>query len=89
VRAVGAVGHLTFEVRAAQPPWHPGRCAALYVHAVLRFRPPDRTLTVAETTAARDAVVAEAARRVGAVPGAQRPVIPNGHVVPRTVRKPR
>ena len=34
-RSVGAVGHLTFEVRAAQePPWHPGRCAALYVHAV-------------------------------------------------------
>jgi phenylalanyl-tRNA synthetase beta chain len=34
-RQVGAVGHLTFEVRAAQePPWHPGRCAALYAHAV-------------------------------------------------------
>jgi phenylalanyl-tRNA synthetase beta chain len=34
-RRVGAVGHLTFEVRAAQePPWHPGRCAALYVRAV-------------------------------------------------------
>jgi phenylalanyl-tRNA synthetase beta chain len=33
----------------------------------LRFRAPDRTLTVAETTAARDAAVAEAARRVGAV----------------------
>ena len=32
----------------------------------LRFRAPDRTLTVAETTAARDAAVAEAARRVGA-----------------------
>jgi len=197
-RQAGAVGHLTFEVRAAQePPWHPGRCAALYVHTVtapdgappagsaggdggqrhewlaghagelhprviaayglpprtsafeldfavlataaaaavvrgpalspyppatqdvalvvpepvpaaevtaalwdgagdlledvrlfdvytgaqlgadrkslaytLRFRAPDRTLTVAETTAARDAAVAEAARRVGAVPRA-------------------
>ncbi|MBV9092749.1 MAG: phenylalanine--tRNA ligase subunit beta [Streptosporangiaceae bacterium] len=34
----------------------------------LRFRAPDRTLTVAETTAARDAAVAEAARRTGAVP---------------------
>jgi phenylalanyl-tRNA synthetase beta chain len=34
----------------------------------LRFRAPDRTLTVDETTAARDAAVAEAARRVGAVP---------------------
>jgi phenylalanyl-tRNA synthetase beta chain len=34
----------------------------------LRFRAPDRTLTVEETTAARDAAVAEAARRVGAVP---------------------
>ena len=186
-RAVAAVGHLTFEARAAQePPWHPGRCAALYVHAVtaadgldgqqhqwlaghagelhprviaayglpprtcafeldvavlsaasataevrgpslspyppatqdvalvvaddvpaadvtaalrggagdlledvrlfdvytgaqlgdgrkslaytLRFRAPDRTLTVAETTAARDAAAAEAARRTGAVP---------------------
>jgi phenylalanyl-tRNA synthetase beta chain len=33
----------------------------------LRFRAPDRTLTVAETTAARDAAVAEAERRVGAV----------------------
>jgi phenylalanyl-tRNA synthetase beta chain len=33
----------------------------------LRFRAPDRTLTVAETTAARDAAVAEAARRTGAV----------------------
>jgi phenylalanyl-tRNA synthetase beta chain len=32
-RVAGAVGHLTFDVRAAQePPWHPGRCAALYVH---------------------------------------------------------
>ena len=185
-RAVAAVCHLTLDVRAAQePPWHPGRCAALYVRAVtpdgsgpgevhewvaghagelhprvvaayglpsrtcaveldfavlaaaaeattvrgpslsayplatqdvalvvaadvpaadvaaaltagagdlledlrlfdiytgaqlgadrkslaytLRFRAPDRTLTVAETTAARDAAVAEAARRVGAV----------------------
>jgi phenylalanyl-tRNA synthetase beta chain len=33
----------------------------------LRFRAQDRTLTVAETTAARDAAVAEAAHRVGAV----------------------
>src|SRR5262249_17761095 len=34
-REAGAVCHLTFDVRAAQePPWHPGRCAALYVHAV-------------------------------------------------------
>jgi phenylalanyl-tRNA synthetase beta chain len=33
----------------------------------LRFRAPDRTLTVEETTAARDAAVAEASRRVGAV----------------------
>lgn len=33
----------------------------------LRFRAPDRTLTVAEATAARDAAVAEAARRTGAV----------------------
>jgi len=33
----------------------------------LRFRAPDRTLTAAETTAARDAAVAEATRRVGAV----------------------
>ena len=184
-RSVGSVCHLTFDVRAAQePPWHPGRCAALYVRAVtgspgdehtwlaghagelhprvaaayglpprtcafelnfavlataaeaagpvrgpslsayplatqdvalvvpasvpaadvaaalaagagdlledvrlfdvytgaqlgadrkslaftLRFRAPDRTLTVAETTAARDAAVAEAGRMVGAVP---------------------
>jgi phenylalanyl-tRNA synthetase beta chain len=33
----------------------------------LRFRAPDRTLTDAETIAARDAAVAEAASRVGAV----------------------
>jgi phenylalanyl-tRNA synthetase beta chain len=33
----------------------------------LRFRAPDRTLTVEETTALRDAAVAEAARQVGAV----------------------
>jgi phenylalanyl-tRNA synthetase beta chain len=33
----------------------------------LRFRAPDRTLTAAETTDARDAAVAEAQRRVGAV----------------------
>jgi phenylalanyl-tRNA synthetase beta chain len=33
----------------------------------LRFRAADRTLTAAETTAARDAAVAEAGRRVGAV----------------------
>jgi phenylalanyl-tRNA synthetase beta chain len=33
----------------------------------LRFRAPDRTLTAAETTAARDAAVAEAGRRVGAL----------------------
>jgi len=33
----------------------------------LRLRAPDRTLTAAEATAARDAAVAEAARRTGAV----------------------
>ncbi|HEX8006818.1 MAG TPA: phenylalanine--tRNA ligase subunit beta, partial [Trebonia sp.] len=34
-RAVGRVCHLALEVRAAQePPWHSGRCAALYVRAV-------------------------------------------------------
>ena len=33
----------------------------------LRFRAPDRTLTDEEVTAARDAAVAEAGRRVGAV----------------------
>ena len=33
----------------------------------LRFRAPDRTLTVEETTAARDAAVAVAAERTGAV----------------------
>jgi phenylalanyl-tRNA synthetase beta chain len=33
----------------------------------LRFRAPDRTLTAAEATAARDAAVAEASRRVGAI----------------------
>ncbi len=33
----------------------------------LRFRAPDRTLTAEETSSLRDAAVAEAARRVGAV----------------------
>jgi phenylalanyl-tRNA synthetase beta chain len=34
-RGVVSACHLTADVRAAQaPPWHPGRCAALYVHAV-------------------------------------------------------
>ncbi len=34
-RSVAAVCHLVLDVRAAQePPWHPGRCAALYVRAV-------------------------------------------------------
>jgi phenylalanyl-tRNA synthetase beta chain len=33
-RAVAAASHLTLDVRAAQePPWHPGRCAALYARA--------------------------------------------------------
>ena len=33
-RSVGAVSHLALEVRAAaEAPWHPGRCAALYVRA--------------------------------------------------------
>ena len=33
-RSVGAVSHLTLEARAAaEAPWHPGRCAALYVRA--------------------------------------------------------
>jgi phenylalanyl-tRNA synthetase beta chain len=41
----------------------PGRKSLAYT---LRFRAPDRTLTVEETTAARDAAVAEAARQVGA-----------------------
>jgi phenylalanyl-tRNA synthetase beta chain len=41
----------------------PGRKSLAYT---LRFRAPDRTLTVEETTAARDAAVAEATRRVGA-----------------------
>jgi phenylalanyl-tRNA synthetase beta chain len=41
----------------------PGRKSLAYT---LRFRAPGRTLTVEETTAARDAAVAEATRRVGA-----------------------
>ncbi len=42
----------------------PGRKSLAYT---LRFRAPDRTLTAEEATAARDAAVEEAARRVGAV----------------------
>ena len=33
----GAVSHLSFDVRAAaEAPWHPGRCAALYVRVTAR-----------------------------------------------------
>ncbi len=42
----------------------PGRKSLAYT---LRFRAPDRTLTAEEATAARDAAVAEASRRTGAV----------------------
>jgi phenylalanyl-tRNA synthetase beta chain len=42
----------------------PGRRSLAFA---LRFRAPDRTLTVEEATTARDAAVAEAARRTGAV----------------------
>jgi len=42
----------------------PGRKSLAYT---LRLRAPDRTLTAAEATAARDAAVAEAGRRTGAV----------------------
>jgi phenylalanyl-tRNA synthetase beta chain len=42
----------------------PGRKSLAYT---LRLRAPDRTLTAAEATAARDAAVTEAARRTGAV----------------------
>jgi phenylalanyl-tRNA synthetase beta chain len=42
----------------------PGKKSLAYA---LRFRAPDRTLTEAEIKLARDAAVAEAARRVGAV----------------------
>lgn len=41
----------------------PGRKSLAYT---LRFRAPDRTLTAEEITAARDAAVEEAARRLGA-----------------------
>ena len=40
-----------------------GRASLAYA---LRFRAPDRTLTVEEVTAARESAVAEAARRTGA-----------------------
>jgi phenylalanyl-tRNA synthetase beta chain len=42
----------------------PGRKSLAYT---LRFRAPDRTLTAEEATAARDAAVEQATRRVGAV----------------------
>jgi phenylalanyl-tRNA synthetase beta chain len=35
-RSLAAVCHVKFDVRAAQvPPWHPGRCAALYVRVTV------------------------------------------------------
>jgi phenylalanyl-tRNA synthetase beta chain len=46
------------------PPVPPGQVSLAYA---LRFRAPDRTLTDAETAAARDAAVAAAAEQTGAV----------------------
>jgi phenylalanyl-tRNA synthetase beta chain len=46
------------------PPVPPGQISLAYA---LRFRAPDRTLTDAETAAARDAAVAAAAEQTGAV----------------------
>ena len=46
------------------PPVPPGHVSLAYA---LRFRAPDRTLTDAETAAARDAAVAAAAEQTGAV----------------------
>jgi phenylalanyl-tRNA synthetase beta chain len=53
-----------FDVYVDQARLGPGRRSLAYA---LRFRAPDRTLTVEEVTAARDAAVAEAGRRTGAV----------------------
>ena len=53
-----------FDVYADPQRLGPDRRSLAYA---LRFRAPDRTLTVAEVAAARDAAVAEAARRTGAV----------------------
>ncbi len=52
-----------FDVYEGEQVGH-GRKSLAYA---LRFRAPDRTLTVEETTAARDAAVAEAHQRTGAV----------------------
>jgi phenylalanyl-tRNA synthetase beta chain len=42
-RLVGAASHLTLDVRpAAAAPWHPGRCAALYVRATASADSADR-----------------------------------------------
>jgi phenylalanyl-tRNA synthetase beta chain len=61
-------GHLLEDVRLfdvyAGPQVGEGRRSLAYA---LRFRAPDRTLTDAEVLAARDAAVAEAGRRTGAV----------------------
>jgi phenylalanyl-tRNA synthetase beta chain len=52
-----------FDVYAGQQ-LPPGRRSLAYA---LRFRAPDRTLTIDEVSAARDSAVAEAGRRTGAV----------------------
>ena len=53
-----------FDVYTGPDRLGPGRRSLAYA---LRFRAPDRTLTVEEAAEARDAAVAEAARRTGAV----------------------
>ena len=58
-----ALGLALFDVYTG-PPVPPGHKSLAYA---LRFRAPDRTLTDAETAAARDAAVAAAAEQTRAV----------------------
>ncbi len=65
---VAGAGELLESVRLfdvyAQAPIEPGHKSLAFA---LRFRAPDRTLTAEETAAARDAAVAAAGERTGAV----------------------
>jgi phenylalanyl-tRNA synthetase beta chain len=65
---VDGAGELLESVRLfdvyTKPPIRPGQRSLAFA---LRFRAPDRTLTAEETLAARDAAVAVATERTGAV----------------------
>ena len=71
-RQAGAVLHLAFEVRAAAAaPWHPGRCAALYLRVTSEQAGADQERQPPDTYSAPQAP-SRAQSGVGASPGGER-----------------